>query len=577
MKLIPFHESGCIQVKFSEYTYERPDVKEFESKFKALLATFESAGSYEEQDAAMTGLNKLRSEFSTMENIASIRHSIDTNDEFYKAEQDFFDENGPVVQEYITDYYRALVNSKFRGQLEEKWGRQLFQLAELSLKTFSPEVIEDLQQENKLTTAYSKLIASAKIMFEGEERTLAQLGPFYQSTDRSMRKRAIEASNGFMAEHEAEFDRLYDELVKTRTRIAKKLGFVSYVELGYARMSRTDYNAEMVASFREQVLKHIVPVATKLKKRQQARIGVDDLLYYDESLAFLSGNATPKGDPDWIVANGKKMYAELSPETDAFFQFMQDNELMDLVAKKGKQSGGYCTYISEHQAPYIFSNFNGTSGDIDVLTHEAGHAFQVYESRSYAVPEYAFPTYEACEIHSMSMEFFTWPWMDLFFKEDADKYRFDHLASALIFIPYGVTVDEFQHFVYANPDATPAERKQAWREIEKKYLPHRNYADIAYLEQGGFWHKQGHIFNTPFYYIDYTLAQICAFQFWKKMQEDRETAWKAYVDLCRLGGSRSFTELVDAAGLISPFKDGCVTSVIGTIESWLDSVDDTKL
>ncbi|WP_431785692.1 M3 family oligoendopeptidase [Paenibacillus lactis] len=564
-------------MKFSEYHYERPDVKAFEQKFKELLDAFTSAGSYEEQDQAMKGINKLRSEFDTLQQIASVRHSIDTNDEFYKAEQDFFDENGPVVQEYITDYYRALVGSKFRSELEKKWGRQLFQLAELSLKTFSPEVIEDLQQENKLTTEYAKLIASAKIQFEGEERTLSQLIPFQQSTDRDMRKRAMEASSGFMAENEETFDRIYDDLVKVRTKIAKKLGFKNYVELGYARMARTDYNAEMVANFRSQVLEHIVPVASKLKERQKNRIGVDQLLYYDENFAFKSGNATPKGDPEWIVENGAKMYAELSPETKEFFTFMQENGLMDLVAKKGKQSGGYCTYISEYGAPFIFSNFNGTSGDIDVLTHEAGHAFQVYESRSFAVPEYSFPTYEACEIHSMSMEFFTWPWMDLFFKEEVDKYRFEHLASALIFIPYGVTVDEFQHFVYENPDATPAERKQAWREIERKYLPHRNYADNAYLEQGGFWHKQGHIFKTPFYYIDYTLAQICAFQFWKKMHENREEAWKDYLHLCRQGGSKSFTELVKVAGLISPFEDGCVTSVIGSIEAWLDSVDDTKL
>jgi M3 family oligoendopeptidase len=564
-------------MRFSEYRYERPDVKAFEQKFKALLESFNSADSCEEQDHAMRAINKLRSEFDTLQQIASIRHSIDTNDEFYKSEQDFFDETGPVVQEYITDYYRSLVNSSFRTELENKWGKQLFQLAELSLKTFSPEIIEDLQKENKLTTEYAKLIASAKILFEGEERTLSQLGPFQQSTDRDMRRRAMEASSGFMAENEEKFDRIYDDLVKVRTKIARKLGFSNYVALGYARMSRTDYSAEMVANFRNQVLEHIVPVATKLKERQQSRIGVDQLLYYDENFSFKSGNATPKGEPEWIVNNGAKMYAELSPETNEFFRFMQDNFLMDLVSKKGKQSGGYCTYISEYGAPFIFSNFNGTSGDIDVLTHEAGHAFQVFESRSFAVPEYSFPTYEACEIHSMSMEFFTWPWMDLFFEEDADKYRFAHLASGLIFIPYGVTVDEFQHYVYENPGATPAERKIAWREIERKYLPHRNYAGNQYLEQGGFWHKQGHIFNTPFYYIDYTLAQICAFQFWKKMNEDRTEAWSEYLNLCRQGGSLSFTELVKVAGLISPFEDGCVTSVIGSIENWLDSVDDTVL
>jgi len=564
-------------MKFTEYRYERPDVQQFERSFKAHLAAFASAGSYEEQDSSMTEINKLRNGFDSMREIAGIRHSIDTEDEFYKAEQDFFDENGPVVQEYVTDYYRELVHSKFRPELETKWGTQLFRLAELSLKTFSPEVIEDLQQENKLTTKYAKLIASAKIPFEGEERTLAQLAPFQQSTDRDVRKRASEASSGFMASHEEELDGLYDELVKVRTRIAAKLGFRNFVELGYARMSRTDYDAGMVANFRSQVLEHIVPIASKLKERQRERIGVDRLLYYDENLSFLSGNAKPKGDPDWIVGNGEKMYAELSPETDAFFRFMQDNGLMDLVSKKGKQSGGYCTYISQYEAPFIFSNFNGTAGDIDVLTHEAGHAFQVYESRKFKVPEYSFPTYEACEIHSMSMEFFTWPWMDLFFLEETEKYRFQHLAGALLFLPYGVSVDEFQHFVYENPEATPAERKQAWRDIEKKYLPHRDYADNGYYERGGYWHRQGHIFGSPFYYIDYTLAQICAFQFWKKMHENRDAAWADYLHLCRLGGSLSFTELVKEAGLISPFEDGCVTSVVGSIESWLNGVEDQSL
>jgi M3 family oligoendopeptidase len=366
-------------------------------------------------------------------------------------------------------------------------------------------------------------------------------------------------------------------MVKVRTRIAKKLGYSNFIELGYARMGRTDYDAEMVANFRDQVQKYIVPVTTKLKERQRSRIEVDQLLHYDENINFKSGNAAPKGDPDWIVKGGEKMYAELSPETDEFFSFMQNNELMDLVSKKGKQGGGYCTYIHEYGAPYIFSNFNGTSDDIDVLTHEAGHAFQAYMSRHLEVSEYNFPTSDAAEIHSMSMEFFTWPWMDLFFEEEADKYRFKHLASALIFIPYGVTVDEFQHFVYGNPDATPAERKQAWRDLERKYLPHRNYADNEYFERGGFWQKQSHIYTAPFYYIDYTLAQICAFQFWRRMHENREAAWADYLHLCSLGGSMSFTELVKEANLISPFEDGCVTSVIGSIESWLDQVDDMAL
>ncbi|WP_028531533.1 M3 family oligoendopeptidase [Paenibacillus sp. UNC217MF] len=564
-------------MKFSDYTYVRPDAKLIEQQIKQLISSFEAAESFEQQDRIMSDINKLRSEFDTQAQLVSIRHSIDTNDEFYKAEQEYMDEVGPVIQEYITDYYRALVNSKYRAELEAKWGVQLFQLAEKMLKTFSPEIIEDLQLENKLSTEYSQLIASAKVLFEGEERTLAQLTPFELSTDRDMRKRASEAKFGFMSENEAKFDRIYDDLVKVRTKIAKKLGYENYVQLGYDRMCRTDYNAEMVANFRSQVLEHIVPAATKLKERQGNRIGVDQMYYYDESFNFKTGNATPKGDPDWIVQNGAKMYEELSPEMNEFFTFMRENELMDLVSKKGKQSGGYCTFLSEYGAPFIFSNFNGTSGDIDVLTHEAGHAFQVYESRHFEVPEYNWPTYEAAEIHSMSMEFFTWPWMELFFQEDTEKYKFAHLADALLFIPYGVTVDEFQHFVYSNPEATPAERKAAWRDIEKKYLPHRDYEGNDYLERGGFWQKQGHIYQSPFYYIDYTLAQLCAFQFWKRMNEDWKSAWADYLKLCRAGGSQSFTGLVQVAGLISPFEDGCIASVIGDIENWLNSVDDAAL
>lgn len=565
-----------IFMKFSEYRYERPDAAKLKVRFKELLKGL-SADSLEEQKAAFSEINKLRNEFDTMATLVSIRHSINTEDEFYKAEQEYMDEVGPVIQEYVTDFFRALVQSKFRAEFEQEWGTQLLQIAEISLRTFSPEVIEDLQLENKLSTEYSQIIASAKILFEGEERTLPQLAPFELSTDRGMRKRASEARYQFMAEHEAEFDRIFDELVKVRTGIAKKLGYNSFVELGYDRMLRTDYNAEMVANFRKQVQDYIVPVSRKLKERQAARLGLEKLKYYDESLNFNSGNATPKGDPDWIIANGAKMYKELSPETDEFFGFMLENELMDLVSKKGKQGGGYCTYLSLYEAPFIFSNFNGTSGDIDVLTHEVGHAFQVYQSRHIHVPEYAFPTYEAAEIHSMSMEFFAWPWMELFFEEDAAKYRFNHLGDSLQFIPYGVSVDEFQHFVYANPDATPAERKQAWREIEKKYLPLRDYEDNTYLEQGGFWQKQAHIFRSPFYYIDYTLAQLCAFQFWKRSNEDFTSAWADYLRLCQAGGSLSFLHLVELAGLKSPFEDGSIRSVIGDIENWLNSVDDKQL
>ncbi|WP_096154924.1 MULTISPECIES: M3 family oligoendopeptidase [Bacillus] len=564
-------------MKFEQFTYVRPNIEEIKVKFNEQLTAFSNATSSTEQESVMKEINTIRNDVSTMFNLVSIRHSIDTNDEFYKQEQDYLDVLEPLVKELETKFYKELVQSNYRQELESKFGTQLFALAECELKTFDPSIIEDLQQENKLSTKYSKLIASAKILFEGEERTLAQLDPFTESTDREIRKQASEAKFTFFNENKAEFDAIYDELVKVRDKMAKKLGYINFVELGYARMVRTDYNAEMVATFRDQVKELIVPLVSKLKERQQERIGLDSLKFYDEGFKFLSGNAKPKGDPDWIIDNGKKMYEELSKETNEFFQFMIDNNLMDLVAKKGKEAGGYCTFIPNYKSPYIFSNFNGTSGDIDVLTHEAGHAFQVYMSRDFDVPEYNWPTYEACEIHSMSMEFFTWPWMELFFQEDTDKYKYAHLSGAISFLPYGVAVDEFQHFVYENPNCTPKERNEAWSAIEKKYLPERDYDGLSYLEEGGFWQRQGHIYQSPFYYIDYTLAQICALQFWKLAQENKESAWADYLNLCKQGGSKSFTKLVEVAKLRSPFEEGCVQSVVGEIEDYLFNIDDKAL
>ncbi|MDW0118436.1 M3 family oligoendopeptidase [Sporosarcina thermotolerans] len=564
-------------LKFEEYQYTRPDMESIKSEFNGLLEHFRSASSFEEQNEVIAKLNAIGSNYSTHANLAYIRSSINTNDEFYQKEREFFDEIGPKFQELGTSFYKELVATPFRKQLEDKWGSQLFALADNAIKSFSPEVLPLLQKENKLTTEYAKLVASAQIEFDGKTLTLAQIGPYAESTDRDVRKAAMTASYSFYAENGEAFDRIYDDLVKVRHEIATKLGFDNFVELGYARMNRIGYNAEMVKNFRDQVRDHIVPLATKLYKRQADRIGVDELKFYDQSLNFLSGNATPKGTPEWIIENGKKMYAELSTETNEFFTYMTDKHLLDLEAKKGKETGGYCTFIDDYDSPFIFSNFNGTSGDIDVLTHEAGHAFQVYSSRNIGIPEYVWPTHEGAEIHSMSMEFFTWPWMELFFEDETEKYKFAHLSSGLLFLPYGVAVDEFQHIVYENPEMTPAERKAAWKKIEKTYLPMRDYDGNPYLEAGSIWQRQSHIYESPFYYIDYTLAQICAFQFWKRSFENREEAWNDYLHLCKLGGSKKFTELVAEANLISPFEDGCVESVVGSIEDWLNQVDDKAL
>ena len=564
-------------MKFNEYKYEHLDLEKIKKEFSELIESFEKAENVEGQVNAFDEIIKLRNHIETMQTLVSVRHSIDTNDEFYDKENEYMDEISPILFGFTNDFYKALVNSKFKDELIQKYGKFLFDLAENTLKTFSPEIIPDAQEENRLSSKYSKLIASAKIDFDGKELNLSQMVPYTQSKDRNVRIEAAKKVAQFFSENQDEFDNIYDSLVKVRTRMAQKMGYKNFVEFGYKQLSRLEYNAKMVEGYRKQVLENIVPLHTELRERQGKRLGVDKLKFYDEAIKFNSGNADPHGSPEWILNNGKTMYKELSKETDEFFTFMTENNLLDLLSKKGKMSGGYCTYIPEHKAPFIFANFNGTSHDIDVLTHEAGHAFQVYQSRRFEVPEYLWPSYEACEIHSMSMEFLTWPWMNLFFENDTDKYKFIHLSEALLFIPYGVTVDEFQHWVYENPEATPKERREKWIEIEKKYLPTRDYGEVEELKNGIFWFRQGHIFSSPFYYIDYTLAQVCAFQFWIKSRESREKAWQDYLNLCKLGGSKPFFELMKSANLKNPFEEGTLAFVIPKIKEYLDNVDDMNL
>lgn len=561
-----------------EYTYKRPDFDLFKKEFLNDVEQLKNAESSEDVKEAIGAISALISSLDSMATLASIRYSINTKDDFYEKEDDYWNEYGPLYQELNTRYYKAIMESPYLDDIKKAYPRTFIQNMQYELDSFDKSVIELLQKENQLSSDYQKLIAAAEIEFDGKTLTLSQFGPYLQSTDRAVRKKANQAQLSYFEKNEEEIDRIFDELVHVRDDIAKKLGYKDFVELGYVRMKRYDYDREMVEVYRQQILEYVVPITKKLADRQAERIGIKHLKHYDEALQFLDGNPTPKGDPDYIIENGRDMYHELSEETKEFIDFMFDNNLIDLLSKEGKASGGYCTYIPDHRAPFIFANFNGTSADIDVLTHEAGHAFQVFQSRWIKQPEIVFPTLETCEIHSMSMEFFTYPWMERFFKEQTEKYKFDHLSGTLRFLPYGVLVDHFQHEVYENPEWTPAERKAAWRELEKKYIPHRDYSESDFLDKGTYWYRQGHIFASPFYYIDYTLAQVCALQFFKRaiVDEDKK-AWEDYMRICEAGGTKSFLETIEAAHLQSPFKKGSLEHVIETIDKELEKTDDKKL
>jgi len=563
-------------MKYSELHYERIDVDKNRKYMAELVDRFSNSDSAEDQASVIVDANESAREYQSYASMASLNFSRDINDEKAKAEKDYYDSIGPDMIEIGDSFDKVVDQSQFKNELSEKWGDKFLKDIETSLKTFDPKIKGMLKEETDLRNEYTKLTAGAKIEFDGKEYNLAGLGPFHSDMDRDVRKRSYEARFKWFGQNSEALDNIYDKLVKLRHKIAVTLGYENFIELGYMRMGRNDYGPNEVSNFRKQIVDHVVPIVKKLIDKKKEILGLDHLYFYD-GINFKEGDPKPKGTPDHLVNQAQIMYRELSEETGKFFDMMVDEELMDLVNRDGKRPGGFCTSFPKYDRPYIFSNFNGTDHDITVLTHEAGHAFQCFSSRKQPLLGYLWPTMEAAEIHSMSMEFFTWPWMDSFFKEETERFKYKHIAGSLSFLPYGACVDHFQHWVYQNPNATPKKRNQKWLELESIYLPNRDYGDLDFPRTGGIWQGQLHIYQMPFYYIDYTLAQTCAFQFWIKNQQDSEKAWKDYVRLCKAGGSLSFTKLVSLAGLELPFNDGCLESVVKHVSKWLDDIDPKEL
>lgn len=558
-------------MKFSEMPYSRPDMEALAAATTQTLEAMKAAPNAAGQIAAYDAYEKKMQTAGTMQQIAYIRHTINTKDEFYNAENDYMDEIGPKLQELTHRVNTALLESPYRAELERHYGALMFKNLEIAARSFSPAMVELMQEENKLVSEYQNLYASATVEFDGKTMPLPLLGPYKQDPDRAVRKAAYEADAKFFDSHREELDTLYDKLVKVRDAQAKKMGLPNYIPLGYDRMGRNCYTAKDVAAFRDQIAEDMVPIVAKVKEAQRRRIGVEKLAFYDEPISFADGNAVPEGTPDEILAAGKKMYKELSPETAEFIDFMFENELFDVLSRDGKAPGGYCTEIADYKSPFIFSNFNATAGDVDVLTHEAGHAFEDYRAFKQELPSLLHsPTIEACECHSMSMEFLTAPWHHLFFGKQTDKYELGHCEDALVFIPYGCMVDEFQHKVYENPEMTPEQRNELWLSLEKKYRPWIDFDNLPFYSRGGGWQRQLHIYEVPLYYIDYCMAQTVAFQFWNLSRENYAEAWKRYMTFVDKAGTATFAELVESAGLKVPYHAGCIKEIGESISRWLE-------
>lgn len=560
-------------MKFADISYTRADFDAAARFYASAAERLSAAGSFEEAEAVFLEVEDFSAKFDTALTVANIRHDIDTRDEFYDAEVAYIDEHAPELEEYVQRWQDALLKTPYRAAFEEKYNRVMFLNAEIDARTFSPEIVPELQRENALTTEYSKLLAGAQIPFEGGVYTLSQLTPIKQDADASRRAAAWAAEDAWYAEHAESLDAIYAELVTLRDKMGRKLGHDGYIPLGYDRMQRNCYDKADVERFRAAVVDYIVPIAYSVYETVAKRLGKSlPMGYADCAMWFTDGNARPVGTPEDILEAGRSFYHELSGETAEFIDHMLENGMMDVLSRPGKAGGGYCTTLTAYKTPYIFANFNGTSGDVEVITHEAGHAFASWTSRGIVPAESSSPSLEGCEVHSMSMEFFAEPWAERFFGADADKFRWQHLADAVTFIPYGTLVDHFQHECYEHPEYTPEQRNAAWSRLAAVYMPWlKPEESLGFYSSGRAWQRQRHIYISPFYYIDYCLAQTVSLEFWAMIKRDKAAAWEKYMAYTRLGGTLTFRELLDRAGLDSPFEPETLKAVAEAAKAWLDA------
>lgn len=558
-------------MKFSEFPYQRPDIPALKAQLLAIAERIRGAKSAQEQIDAFEESIRLDEMNNTLGSIAYVRNTINTNDPFYEAEREYLDEIGPELQEVSQQICTALMESPFRAELEAHYGKLMFQNLEIEHRSFKPELIPLMQEANKLESQYQKLYASLTVEFDGQTMPLPMLGKYKESPDRAVRRAAFEIEGRAFDAHQEELDEIYDKLVKNRNAQGRLLGYDNYIQLGYDRLSRNCYGGKELTSFREQIARDLVPIIAEVKEAQRKRIGVDRLCIYDDKFRFPDGNAKPEGTPDEILAAGKAMYQALSPETKEFIEFMFDGELFDVLSREGKAPGGYCTLFPAYKAPFIFSNFNGTSGDVDVLTHEAGHAFAFYRAMHNpdVHPMLRQPTIEACECHSMSMEFLTQDYHKSFFGANTAKYELAHCEDSLDFIPYGCMIDEFQHRMYENENLTPAERNEVWRELEHKYRPWLDMDNLPFYGRYSHWQWKLHVYLHPLYYIDYCMAQTVAFQLWTLSMKDRDAAWKKYLAFVDAAGTKTFADLCHSAGLRVPYEEGTVKAIGAGIRDWL--------
>jgi oligoendopeptidase F len=535
-----------------------------------------SIQSLKELEQWLENFNELETALDEEGSLRYVRMTCQTDDPNIEKNYLEFLEN---ISEPSKPRYFALLKkyweNPYRISLPKKEYFLFNRSVENQLTLYREENIPLETELEKLSQQYQKLSGSMTVHYENREQTLQQMGRYLELPDRLKREEVWRLVAERRQKEKEGFERLFGQMLKVRVQIAKNAGFENYRDYMFRRKERFDYGPTDCEAFHESAEKTIKPLVIQIQKKRAEKMSLVSLKPWDlsvdpEGLAPLK----PFEQTEQMVNHCQSILGKVDPEFGVHFQKMRDLGLLDLESRKGKAPGGYNTTLSEARLPFIFMNSVGLDGDIRTLLHESGHAMHSFASRLIPFSPYRHAPMEFCEVASMSMELLADPYLDVFYpspREAARSVR-KHLEDVILLLPWIATIDAFQHWIYTHPNHNQEQRSDYWIQLRHRFGGIEDWSGLEEIQRT-LWHRQLHIFEVPFYYIEYGIAQLGALQVWKNVREKGAEAVQAYKRGLAVGGSQTLPEIFQSAGIRFDFSLKMIEPLIDAVQKELNQLE----
>ena len=557
--------------KFSDLQYKETDYQSLAKMILDLTEKAKKADSPSSLEEVLKIYDTEMGEVGYNYTLSYIHSSLDSSDSFWQEALQKESKGNAMLD--ITPLLKAILENKYFSSLEEKYGPVLRDKLNKSISTGS-KAQNERAEEGDLVSKYQREKAMVRINYKGKELSEGEVIPLFESPIREERIQSRKVVAKAFLEKKELFGSMLERLVSLRDTIAKENGFSNYLEYMDINYSRIGYGEKEMDAFVSEVKEYVVPVLSHIFEETRKRLGLEEMTVADISLMFVDGNAKPSGGADVLKEAAKKMYKALSPEMEAFFTGMLDSHSIDVDFSPNKVSGmGFCTDLKKGMYPFVFGNLDGTSWDVTVFTHEVGHAWQSYASdQNLDLTLFREMPLDAVEIPSKTMELFSYPFAEEFFGKDGDKFRFAHFRNAVKEIVAYTSVHELNTWIYTHVGASFDEINEKWMEIQSSYYPNVSYGEMEEEEKkgAGLLRNMG-IFMFPRYLISYVFSEMCAIDLFMEYLKDKDKALDSYNRLCRVGGSKSYPEILSAAGLEPSYNKGRVKDVMEKVKAYLEN------